>query len=73
MADVLEKWRTFGERGLIVIGGDGEGIRSLVRKKCDHLISIPIKGGVNSLNASVAGGVLLFEIVRQRNITQRQS
>ena len=58
---------------VVVIGGEGEGIRSLVQKKCDHLISIPIKGGVNSLNASVAGGVLLFEIVRQRNITQRQS
>jgi 23S rRNA (guanosine2251-2'-O)-methyltransferase len=58
---------------VVVIGGEGEGIRPLVRKRCDHLISIPIKGGVNSLNASVAGGVMLFEIVRQRNKTQRQS
>jgi 23S rRNA (guanosine2251-2'-O)-methyltransferase len=57
---------------VVVIGGEGEGIRPLVRKKCDHLIAIPIKGGVNSLNASVAGGVILFEIVRQRNLTQRQ-
>jgi 23S rRNA (guanosine2251-2'-O)-methyltransferase len=55
----------------VVIGGEGEGIRSLVRKKCDYLVSIPIKGGVDSLNASVAGGVMLFEIVRQRNNTQR--
>lgn len=50
----------------LVIGGEGEGIRPLVRKKCDFLISIPIKGGVSSLNASVAGGVTLFEVVRQR-------
>jgi 23S rRNA (guanosine2251-2'-O)-methyltransferase len=55
----------------VVIGGEGEGIRPLVQKKCDYLVSIPIKGGVNSLNASVAGGVMLFEIVRQRNIAQR--
>jgi 23S rRNA (guanosine2251-2'-O)-methyltransferase len=53
----------------VVIGGEGEGIRPLVQKKCDYLVSIPIKGGVNSLNASVAGGVMLFEIVRQRSFT----
>jgi len=53
----------------VVIGGEGEGIRPLVQKKCDYLVSIPIRGGVNSLNASVAGGVMLFEIVRQRNLT----
>ena len=51
---------------VVVIGGEGEGIRQLVRRKCDHLVAIPIRGGVNSLNASVAGGVVLFEIVRQR-------
>ncbi|HTP64237.1 MAG TPA: 23S rRNA (guanosine(2251)-2'-O)-methyltransferase RlmB [Geobacteraceae bacterium] len=50
----------------VVIGGEGEGIRPLVRKKCDYLVSIPIRGGVSSLNASVAAGVVLFEIVRQR-------
>ncbi len=50
----------------LVIGGEGEGIRPLVRKKCDFLVSIPIRGGVSSLNASVAAGVVLFEIVRQR-------
>ena len=54
----------------VVIGGEGEGIRPLVRKKCDYLVSIPIKGGVNSLNASVAGGVMLFEIVRQRSLAK---
>jgi 23S rRNA (guanosine2251-2'-O)-methyltransferase len=55
----------------VVIGGEGEGIRPLVQKKCDYLVSIPIKGGVNSLNASVAGGVMLFEIVRQRSPLQQ--
>lgn len=49
-----------------VIGGEGEGIRPLVRKKCDVIFAIPLAGGVNSLNASVAGGVVLFEAVRQR-------
>jgi len=49
-----------------VIGGEGEGIRPLVRKKCDIIFSIPLPGGVTSLNASVAGGVALFEAVRQR-------
>ncbi len=50
----------------VVIGSEGEGIRPLVRKKCDFLVSIPLRGGVSSLNASVAAGVILFEIVRQR-------
>jgi 23S rRNA (guanosine2251-2'-O)-methyltransferase len=50
----------------LVIGSEGEGIRPLVAKKCDHLVTIPLKGGVSSLNASVAGGVVLFEVVRQR-------
>ncbi len=51
---------------VLVIGSEGEGIRQLVLKKCDVLFSIPMLGGVSSLNASVAGGVILFEIVRQR-------
>ena len=50
----------------LVIGGEGGGIRPLVRKGCDEVVSIPMQGGVNSLNASVAGGILLFEVVRQR-------
>ncbi|MBJ6727947.1 23S rRNA (guanosine(2251)-2'-O)-methyltransferase RlmB [Geomesophilobacter sediminis] len=63
--------RTLYEQNLtgpvaLVIGGEGEGIRQLVRKSCDELISIPLQGGVNSLNASVAGGIFLFEVVRQR-------
>ncbi len=51
---------------VLVIGNEGEGIRPLVRKKCDAIFSIPMQGGVNSLNASVAAGIALFEVVRQR-------
>ena len=49
----------------LVIGGEGEGIRPLVRKQCDVVMSIPQYGGVGSLNASVAGGIALFEIARK--------
>lgn len=56
----------------LVIGGEGEGIRPLVRKQCDVLFTIPLFGGVASLNASVAGGVALFEVVRQRLAAGKQ-
>ncbi|BDV43101.1 23S rRNA (guanosine(2251)-2'-O)-methyltransferase RlmB [Geotalea uraniireducens] len=56
----------FSGKVVVVIGAEGEGMRPLVRKQCDFLVSIPLRGGVNSLNASVAGGVVLFEILRQR-------
>ncbi len=50
----------------IVVGGEEKGIRPLVRKKCDYLISIPQRTTVNSLNASVAGAVVIYEACRQR-------
>lgn len=54
----------------IVIGGEGKGIRELVRKACDEVVSIPLSGKVSSLNVSVAAGVILFEIAAQRrNVT----
>jgi 23S rRNA (guanosine2251-2'-O)-methyltransferase len=56
----------FTDAVVLVIGSEGEGIRPLVRKRCDALFSIPMQGGVSSLNASVAAGVALFEVVRQR-------
>lgn len=49
----------------LVIGAEGEGVSRLVREKCDYLASIPMKGKIDSLNASVAAGVLAYEIVRQ--------
>ena len=54
-----------GSNGL-VIGNEGEGVSRLVREKCDMIASIPMKGDIDSLNASVACGVLAYEIVRQR-------
>jgi 23S rRNA (guanosine2251-2'-O)-methyltransferase len=50
----------------LVIGGEGRGIRPLVAAHCDGRIHIPMKGRVSSLNASVAAGVLLYEVLRQR-------
>ena len=49
-----------------VIGNEGSGVSRLVREKCDMTASIPMKGDIDSLNASVAAGVLAYEIVRQR-------
>lgn len=50
---------------VLVIGGEGEGVRPLVRKQCDVLVSIPRYGGVASLNASVAGGIAMYEAARK--------
>ena len=50
----------------LVIGNEGEGVSKLVKENCDFIASIPMKGDIDSLNASVAAGVLAYEIVRQR-------
>lgn len=52
---------------VLVIGAEGKGVGRLVKQKCDDVISIPMNGGVNSLNASAAGAVLMYEVVRQRH------
>lgn len=50
----------------LVIGSEGEGVGRLVKEKCDMIAAIPMQGDIDSLNASVAAGVLAYEIVRQR-------
>lgn len=50
----------------LVIGGEGKGIRALVRRQCDFLVSIPMHGGMESLNASIAAAIIMFEIIRQQ-------
>jgi 23S rRNA (guanosine2251-2'-O)-methyltransferase len=50
----------------IVLGGEGHGLHDLVRKKCDYLVSIPMAGRVPSLNVSVAGAIVMYEVARQR-------
>jgi 23S rRNA (guanosine2251-2'-O)-methyltransferase len=52
----------------LVLGAEGKGVHDLVRKHCDFLVSIPMLGKVPSLNVSVAGGIVLYEIVRQRRL-----
>ena len=52
----------------LVIGNEGEGVSRLVKEKCDYVCAIPMKGDIDSLNASVAAGVLLYEVVRQRSV-----
>lgn len=63
--DSMYRLNLTGPIGL-VIGNEGEGVSRLVKEKCDMIASIPMKGDIDSLNASVATGVLAYEIVRQR-------
>jgi 23S rRNA (guanosine2251-2'-O)-methyltransferase len=51
----------------IVLGSEGRGIRPLISNQCDYLVRIPMKGKISSLNVSVAGAVLLYEVLRQHN------
>lgn len=57
---------SFPARTAIVMGSEGNGISQLVRKNCDHIISIPMRGHIDSLNVSVATGILLYEFRRPR-------
>ena len=55
----------------LVIGNEGKGIGALTAKKCDAIISLPMCGKINSLNASVAAGILMYEVVRSRNADKK--
>ncbi len=52
----------------LVLGSEGKGIRRLVKQKCDYLVHLPMLGQIASLNVSVAAGVLLYEVIRQRDV-----
>ncbi len=58
---------------VLVLGREGAGLHDLVRRTCDHLLRIPMAGGVSSLNVSAAGAVVLYEAFRQRRSAARQS
>ena len=57
---------------VLVLGREGAGLHELVRRTCDHLLRIPMSGGVSSLNVSAAGAVVLFEAFRQRRLAARR-
>ncbi|HWR37502.1 MAG TPA: 23S rRNA (guanosine(2251)-2'-O)-methyltransferase RlmB [Clostridia bacterium] len=57
----------------LVVGAEGKGLHELVRKKCDMLISLPMAGQVSSLNVSVAGGIVMYEVGRQRRTGAKKS
>jgi 23S rRNA (guanosine2251-2'-O)-methyltransferase len=52
----------------LVLGGEDKGVRRLVRDHCDYILSLPLMGRINSLNVSVAAGVVLYEVLRQRQV-----
>ncbi len=56
----------------VIIGAEGKGMRRLVKEKCDFLVRIPIRGKIDSLNASVAGAIVMYEAVRQRTQTHER-
>jgi 23S rRNA (guanosine2251-2'-O)-methyltransferase len=56
---------------VLVLGREGAGLHDLVRRTCDHMLRIPMAGGVNSLNVSTAGAVVLYEAFRQRRLAAR--
>jgi len=62
----------YSTHAALVLGSEGKGIRPLVRKKCDVLISIPITGSIDSLNVSVAGGIIIYEVTRHWNSLRAQ-
>lgn len=74
-AEAQQKWYEFDftRPVAIVLGSEGYGLRANIKKKCDHLLSIPMLGRVNSLNVSAAAAVFFYEVVRQRLIGENRS
>lgn len=59
-------YRDYPEKLVVVLGAEGAGIRRLIRQECDFLVTIPMRGQIRSLNVAVAGGVFLYELLRQK-------
>ena len=57
----------------IVLGAEGSGLHRLVREHCDALVKIPVRGKIESLNVSVAAGIILYEVLRQRVAAKQNS
>ena len=55
----------------IIIGSEGFGMNRLVKENCDFLVKIPMKGKITSLNASVSAGIVIYEAVKQKNLTKQ--
>jgi 23S rRNA (guanosine2251-2'-O)-methyltransferase len=62
--------RSYPQPLVVVLGAEGTGIRPLIQRECDFVVSLPMRGRVSSLNVSVAGGAFLYELVRQRVLRQ---
>ncbi|UKI58292.1 MAG: hypothetical protein L6V81_02350 [Clostridium sp.] len=56
----------YDSKTCLIIGSEGHGLKKIVSNSCDEIISIPMKGKVNSLNASVASGILIYEIMKYK-------
>ena len=56
----------FGGKTCLIIGSEGHGLKQIVSNSCDEIISLPMKGKINSLNASVAGGIFIYEIMKYK-------
>ena len=68
----VEAWKADLNRDLaLVIGGEGSGLAQLVRRECDYLVKLPMRGQIASLNASVAAAILIYETLRQREYSLR--
>lgn len=71
-AEAVELWQADFSRDLaLVIGAEGTGLSQLVKRECDYLVKLPIRGRVSSLNASVASAILIYEALRQRDCSLR--
>jgi 23S rRNA (guanosine2251-2'-O)-methyltransferase len=62
--------RGYPEKLVVILGSEGTGIRPLIQRECDFLVSIPLRGSIGSLNVSVAGGIFLYELLRQREASK---